>query len=547
MDALLLGSATALVVRKWFNEKRSQNNLVNDKFKNQIVERVQPDSETESESSEEEPEQTELGIDHNITSGGLPFTPENETAILNNIKNSGPIGTGYFDEQFFPSDGRTTGNYSTRPKWLNQEKEFVHREETLAAEPTPEDVFEINYRKDIREMGDRYTKDHLHMTKSKVNESSVESIWTGNGNYSTDGYHPKNQAQLYKYLPPDNDTINIHSTVQGKLGFKTTADKVQETLTNDKKEKGFASFEGIPIAPTFKPASGSSFETTPSNAEGYLVSKHINAASHGPVEKVAYKNNDTVTPAHNYLINTFLNSVKSSSFTRRKNGDMEPSESRFKSAEIERPVVSGAAGGLTLSKPKESEIKTSGDLENLGVRMSGVTSSVGASALVKKKAVEGNMLMAEPRLFETKNNADDLRKTNTQLKKSFQLDSGEFTSSNDRENISASEFTTNNILVKPNESLGPNRFNPTTSISFGGGESKFKEESGVSGFEKLGFGFDRTKMNNRSVIEKEMEENQGKSAFETLFSDRLKLLGGCRKLDLGKGKDLTRTFNNDEF
>ena len=157
------------------------------------------------------------------------------------------------------------------------------------------------------------------------------------------------------------------------------------------------------------------------------------------------------------------------------------------------------------------------------------------------------MLMAEPRLFETKNNADNLRKTSTQVKKSFQLDSGEFTSSNDRENISASEFTTNNILVKPNESLGPNRFNPTTSISFGGGESKFKEESGVSGFEKLGFGFDRTKMNNRSVVEKEMEENQGKSAFETLFSDRLKLLGGCRKLDLGKGNDLTRTFNNDEF
>lgn len=537
MDALLLGSATMLVLRKYIQEKRSQNDTINEQFKNEIVERVQPENDTEPESSDdEEPPQLErldnqlgdLGISHNVTSGGIPFAPSNERSIVVNPQHDERNDTSYFDEQFFPSDTRTTGNYSTRPEWLNQEREFHAKEEREADKPTPDDVFGIKERKTIREMGDRYTKDTIHVTKSKTNESSIESIWTGNGNYSTDGYHPKNQAQLYKYLPPDNETINIHSTVQGKVGFKTNSDNIQDTLTDDKREKVSASFSGIPVAPTFKPSSGSSFETNPSNAEGYIVSKHINAASHGPVEKVALKENNSVSTAHNNNVNTFLNMIQSSMFRRSKgDGSMEKSETVFKTKEIERPVVSGAAGGLTSAAPKESEVKTSSNLENLGVRMSGVTSSVGASALVKKKATEGDMLMAEPRLFETENSSDLLRKTSTQLKKSFNI-GGDFTSNDDRENINATDLTSNNVLVGPNEALGMNRFNPTGSMSFGR-ESNFKEESGVDGFgSKLALGFDKSKTNNRSVVSREMEEKEKVS--ETLFSDRLKALGSYRPI-----------------
>ena len=54
MDALLLGSATMLVLRKYVQEKRSQNDTINEQFKNEIVERVQPETDTEPESSDDE-------------------------------------------------------------------------------------------------------------------------------------------------------------------------------------------------------------------------------------------------------------------------------------------------------------------------------------------------------------------------------------------------------------------------------------------------------------------------------------------------------------
>ena len=137
MDIILLASATGLVLRKYLNIRKIERNIENEQFKKEIVETV-TDVETESESSEEEqeqPEQEPLGIDHQITSGGLPFTPSNESSFNINPKHDNRNVTSLFNEQFFPQDGKTTGSYNTRPKWADLEKEFKHRKESLEFAP----------------------------------------------------------------------------------------------------------------------------------------------------------------------------------------------------------------------------------------------------------------------------------------------------------------------------------------------------------------------------------------------------------------------------
>ena len=110
-----------LVLRKYLNIRKIERNIENEQFKKEIVETVQTEEvETEPESSDEEQEQPEqpepLGIDHQITSGGLPFTPANESSFNINPKHDNRNVTSLFNEQFFPEDGKTTGSYSTRPK-----------------------------------------------------------------------------------------------------------------------------------------------------------------------------------------------------------------------------------------------------------------------------------------------------------------------------------------------------------------------------------------------------------------------------------------------
>ena len=539
MDIILLASATGLVLRKYLNIRKIERNIENEQFKKEIVETVQTEEvETEPESSDEEQEQPEqpepepLGIDHQITSGGLPFTPENESSFNINPKHDNRNVTSLFNEQFFPEDGRTTGSYNTRPKWADLEKEFKHRKESLEFAPTPEDTFRIKQRADIRAMGDRYTANPLHQNNSKIHYSPEGmGIWTGNGNFLTDGYHPKNHGRLYKILPPDNDTINIHNTVQGMVGFKS--DNTQETQTNDRQEKNITIQTGIPTGPVARLFQKAFTCTVPSNAENYNISKQYEAASRAPGGKVAYKNNNTVTEAFDEEIETFKNLVYSSIMKNSKGGEMEKMETRFKSAEIERPTVSGANGGvITLPTSKDSEIKTTSSLENLGLSMSNVKSSVGSRGVTMKKSAEGSMEMAEPRLFETEN-IGGTRRTTSNLKKSFQV-GGDFSINDDRENISSSEFTSKNFIAKPNESLGINKFNPTGSMSLVGRQNVLKEESGVAGFDtRLANGFDRSKLNNRSTV-KEMEENQNKSLFQTIFNDRMNLGVGPKKIDTRK-------------
>ena len=71
-------------------------------------------------------------------------------------------------------------------------------------------------------------------------------------------------------------------------------------------------------------------------------------------------------------------------------------------------------------------------------------------------------------------------------------------------------------------------------MSLVGRQNVFKEESGVSGFNtKLAMGFDKSKLINRSTV-KEMEENQNKSLFQTIFNDRMNIGVGARKIDTRK-------------
>jgi len=532
-----MASATGLVFRKYLNIRKSEKDTENEMFRNEISPKVIEETEVEEEDEEPEP----LGISHNVTSGFLPYTPANESVQVAQ-KHDHRNDTSLFAEQFFPQDSKTTGDYSTKPTWLKQVNEFKYKEEREADAPTPDDVFKLQERRKIREMGDRYTEKTIHENKSKNHESPDETgIWTGNANRLTDGFHPKNMNQLHSILPPLNETINIHSTVQGMVGFKS--DNVSQTLTEDKKEKKSAVFKGIPTGPVEKQSSEYSFETQASNAENYNLSKQYASSSHAPVSKVTYKNNETVDAAHDEELNTFMNLIESSMFRRSKgDGNMEKSETVFKSKEIERPVIAGSKGGvITLPVSTNSEVKTSGSKEALGLRSSSILSNVGASSFRTKATNESDMMMAEPRLFESENTSSG-RKTTSNLKKNFQV-GGEFSTNDDRENINATEFTSDNIRVKPNESLGINKFNPTGSMSLGR-ENSFKEESGVSEFSsKLGFGFDRTKFNNRSVVSKEMEEKQDKSLFETIFNDRLKLGAGFKSIDTRK--DLSRNFNVD--
>ena len=67
-----------------------------------------------------------------------------------------------------------------------------------------------------------------------------------------------------------------------------------------------------------------------------------------------------------------------------------------------------------------------------------------------------------------------------------------------------------------------------------GRQNVFKEESGVAGFDtRLANGFDKSKLINRSTV-KEMEENQNKSLFQTIFNDRMNIGVGAKKIDTRK-------------
>ena len=544
MDALLLFAATALVGKKYLDERKIQQKSENESFSNEtidslkvVVDDVPVDDEQPETVQVGGPVPTnndffkQLGISQNTTSGGLPFAPDNVAVEVAQKKET--EDTSYFHEQYFPQDTRNTGSSTKNPLWrLAEQNAYVNpKTERLADPPTKDDVFEIDYRKKIRDFGNLHSEYTTHIAKSRNHENPVEEIWTGNG--SKDGFHPKNMNQHHKFLLSDNPLFDLPNGPRGSfVGGALMSDKVDKTLSTFKRDEA-TEITGIATGPYFKIPFQSSFKVDPSNAEGYLIEKHIESSSRAPVNKTSTNESSSVTVAHDDNVNTFKSKLNASKMRRSKNKDSigVKSDTKFKSAEIETPSIVGAAGGTrSLAVSKDSEIKSSSHHENLGVSASQVMNSVGAMALKKDKSfvTKPSVDQPDPRLSETESYDTKMRKTNRLEKK--QIDTTEEMTFDGKKETINENLDSKNYLAPVDTNLPKYLQNkPTASVSMVKNNVQLKENESVSNFDaRLGTS---SKLvvhpikHQKSSVKREMEASDNASMFGTLLSDRLGTFG----------------------
>lgn len=555
MDALLLVAATALVGKKYMDERNMKQKLENESFADETIDSL----EVQNTEQPEEPEQPEpqttlggpvpsnndffqqLGISHNVTSGGLPFVPDNVAVEVAQKKET--EDTSYFHEQFYPSDTKNTGFSVERKPWmLAEEAAYTHpKTERLADAPTRADVHDIDFNSKIRDFGNLHTEYTTHIAKSKNNESPIESIWTGNG--SKEGFHPNSMNQHHKFLLSDNPLLHLPNGPRGAfIGGALKSDQPDKTLTTFKKDRS-TEISGIPGSKIFKIPFQSSFKTDPSNAEGYLIEKQIESSSRAPVNKTSTNIASSVSVAHDDNVNTFAKKLFASRKARSKRDAIALEEdATFKIAEIDTPTVVGAGGGTrSLAVQKDAEVKTSSHHENLGVSASQVLTSVGAMALKKDRSFVTKPSVEQPdaRLSETESYDTKMRKTSRMEKK--QIDTAEeMTFDGKKETINEKEFTSSNLLAPVDKNLPEFlRFKPTTSLSLVKKAIQIKRDNeSVENFEdRLGASklIRNPIKNKKSAVNHEMEAKNNSELFSTLLMDRLGRAGGGRSMPNRRG------------
>lgn len=564
MDALLLIAATALVGKKYMDERKLKNQSENEAFSNDTI-----DSLKVEQSEQPQPELVpqpndgplggpvptnnnffeQLGISHNTTSGGLPFAPDNVAVEVAQKKER--EDTSYVDEMFFPQDTKNTGPSVQRKAWMLAEENAYPKPKTerLADSPTRADVNEIDYRQKIRDFGDLHTQNTLHISKTKNFQRPVEEIWTGNG--SGEGpFHPSNMNQHHKFLLSDNPLLHLPNGPKGAfVGGALMSDKTDKTLSTFKQDKS-TEISGIATGPYLKIPFQSSFKTDPSNAEGYLIEKQIESSVRAPVNKTSTNVSSSVTVAHDDKINSFDVKLFASRKAARSKREAFEASSSLKNAEIETPSVVGAAGGTrSLAVKKDSEIKTSEYSENLGVSASRVLSSVGAKSIKKDKSFVSKPLHEELETTFAETHTPDiskLRKTSEPQKK-FVDTLQEITLENKGESINAKEFTSKNFVAPVDKNLPKYLQNkPTTSLSFAkNNDIQLKDSKGtVENFEsRLGGSklVTNTIKHKKSSIPTEVQASNNASLFSTLLMDRLgSASGGGRKMPFRRGAPTLR-------
>lgn len=554
-DIIMLVTATALVGRKYLQERRERKEIENNQFTNEIL---GDDEEHGVETEEEETietvatettETTEfipiletsplalgsvapIGISQNTTSGGLPFTPIN--AGVEVAQKVEVPDTSYFDEQFFPSDTKNTGPSINAKAWMSTVDSVYPKPKTerVAEFPTRDDradLNNLNLAEKVRDFGNFHTRDTTHITKDRNHERPIEQIATGNG--SNMGFHPTNMNRLHKFVLSENELLDLPQGPRGNFLDGALASSNFEATDNNKKERK-VDHVGPATAPAFHLPLDSSLQTDPSNAENYNLAKHHDSAARGPVERTSVNSPEGVSVAHDEKISSFKTMLTSGKFKTsgtRKTGV----DTTLKNASIKTPSVVGSMGGTrSMAVSKDSQIKTNDHHENLGQAASRVISSVGTSSLVKAFVAKPSHEFTEESVSETKSGDTEMRKRSLFMKA---MDTSEEMNLGDkRDIINEKEFTSKNFIA-PTDNTVPKhlRGNPTSSLTLSKNEVHLKEDVDREGTFALS-GLGRSKLSTVSTgkhtVRREMLASENAKMFSTILNDRM---SGMRKPKTG--------------
>ena len=527
-DLIMLATATALVGRKYIQERRERKEIENNQFTDEILGDDEEEETVATENTELIPiletsplalgsSVAPVGISQNTTSGGLPFTPIN--AGVEVAQKVEVPDTSYFDEQFFPSDTKNTGPSIGAKSWMNTVDSAYPKPKTerVADFPTRDDRNDfnnLNLAEKVRNFDSVQTIETTHITKNRNHELPFEQIATGNG--SNQGFHPTNMNRLHKFVLSENELLDLPLAPRGNFLDGALAPSNFESTENNKKSRSI-DYVGPSTAPVFHSTVESSLQTDPSNAENYNLAKHHASASRGPVERTAVNSPGGVSVAHDEKISSFKTRLAAGKFktsgTRKTDLD-----TTLKNASVKTPSFVGAAGG-TRSMPvsKDSQIKTNDHHESLGQAASRVISSVGTSSLVKAFVSKPSHEFTEESVSETKYGETEMRKRSLFMK--AKDTSEEMNLGQKRDIINEKEFTSKNFLA-PTDKTVPKylRGKPTSSLTLSKNEIHLKEDSDITvlGRSKLA-----TNSTGKHVIRREMLASENAKMFSTILSDRM--------------------------
>ncbi len=436
-------------------------------------------------------------------------------------------GTGVkdFGDQFFPQDSKSTGNHSLgKTPWMRalevvsnagprEEKELVHPSE----ETDKDDIYGKDIPAIMRERERHQAKTTI--SNFKQFEKPIEEEWTANGEGR--GLHPI--KRYHKFLLSDQPVVELPEGPRGNFASGANRSSLASNLNNNKGEI-HVSHTGPATGPTTKTGiPPASFKLDASNAEGYLLEKHIGANARGPVN--ANSNNDLIqksfTLAHDDRINT-LPITKGAGIDRthveqpvgRSNGELATRERG-----VATPAVVGAAGGVRHGHvDKNSDFKTTTGKENLSADSQRLTASAGKKSMTPAFVSNAEHAHAEKTFAEEERSATNIRGAPL-LRKAADVSQfngeSQFSLENSKDTINENPFTSKNFAAPQNKTL-PSflRIAPTASISLSGKDLTLKSGdsamSGVTDLMGLGRGSRVSTIKTSNLSEKKPEEKETK-------------------------------------
>ena len=414
-------------------------------------------------------------ISTNVT-GSHPLNGRSASMMVNdvaetNYRRDPSNDTNQFAEHFFPQDTRNTGFSITKKPWQRaiENAYNVPRSETLADEPTKHDIHKLDIAKTIRNFGELHTERTIPRSSEKQFEYPVEPIQTQNdGGGGLRGH--RQLERHHRFLLNNEPALELPEGPRGNFAGGANKSVISSLMDNDRAGLDI-DYVGAPVAPSFKMGfPDQTFELEASNAEGYLIDEHTNAAgSRAPVEKGLSLVPPSFSVAHDNKLQTFNKSLNAnmSRSSRPKavsNVTTDKNTSSFKDPTIDTQTVLGAPRGRLSATDKNAEVdnKVKGGLVALGaakINFNSASKSSGPAKPITKSSIEH----ADTRLSEedtsTRVRGADLRKKSVVTPTSMQTN-------DNRALINTREFTSQNYLAPQDKSLPLHlRNKPTSSMT----------------------------------------------------------------------------------
>lgn len=369
-----------------------------------------------------------------------------------------------FQEKFFPQDTRATVTQKPWMRAVENSTKIAPRTERESSFPTKEDredVHKTQVRSKVRDFENQQVLRTIPRSSEKQFEAPVEPVATQNEGGG--GLRGQRQMQRYhRFIFNDQPSLETKSGPKGSFINKSTS----KSHLDNTKEELLVSHSGAPVAASFKVGKpDASFELEGSNAEAWLIDKHVSASSRAPVEK-STKILPSFSVSHDEIIETFkVGSKSSSSSSQKKTKPSVKTDTKLKDASIVTPMVKGAPGGSRLLPiNKTSEVTPKVKNETLLVDASEIerkasSKSSAPGALVVKPAHEHK----EAQLAEEDTSERVRGVTIIQKSKSDQTG---LLLNEAKSSINEKEFTSQNHTAPQNASLPPHlRVAPTSSLT----------------------------------------------------------------------------------